>query len=214
MSDGRIRVENELKQEKENLIELLPKKFQDEFREKSFIAGGAIHSLYNGNKPKDIDFFLTDEDFVKDLRSYFTDYIHVKNLEMAKKSYKVGIYRGKKLIVTDNAITIGKYQIITRWVGEPVEVVDEFDFLHNQFYIRKNEIETITQWEFLEDNVLRFNDNRARDIVGCIIRTKKFVKRGFKLSNKEMAKMLLKLNEKGFDERELEILHKTGEFDS
>lgn len=212
--DKRDRIKVQLENEKEKLIELLPPTFRDRFREESFVGGGAIYSLYNDQEPKDIDFFVDNEDLVKDLRSYFALYLIGKGFDMDKKVI-VSKYKDLNLVFTKNAISIGKYQIITRWVGEPEEVVNEFDFKHNMFYIYKGEFDTFSQWDFLEDNVLRYNENRARDICGTIIRTKKFVERGFKLTNREMAKMLLKLNEVGFNEREMEILeHAEGNFES
>lgn len=207
------KVRVKLESEKEKLIELLPKQFQDRFRDNSFIGGGAIYSLYNGNEPKDIDLFITDEELVEELREYFFLYITAKDAETKDKKIKIGTYRSKKFVLTDNAITIDKFQIITKWIGEPEEVINEFDFAHNMFYVYKGEIDTFSQWDFLDDNLLRFNNARARDISGCIIRTKKFVERGFKLTNKEMAKMLLKLNDVGFNKREIEILeHAEGDF--
>lgn len=202
-----------LEEEKENLINLLPKQFQDRFRENSFIGGGAIYSLFNNEEPKDIDFFITDQSLVNEIRVYFFLYITARDVNAVEKRIKISNYRNNRLVLTDNAISIGKFQIITKWVGEPEEVVNEFDFAHNMFYVYKGEIDTFSQWDFLEDNTLRYNEKRARDICGTIIRTKKFVERGFKLTNKEMAKMLLKLNEVGFNEREVEILeHAEGDF--
>ena len=142
-----------------------------------------------------------------DLREYFTDYLVSKNNKLKDKVVKIGKYRDLKLIVTVNGISLGKYQIVTRWSGDVESVVNEFDFKHNMYYVYKGEIGTCVEWEYLDDNVLRFNCERARDLVGCIIRTRKFVERGFKLTNKEMSKMLLKLHEVGFNDRELEILN-------
>lgn len=212
--DKREQVKIKIEEEKEKFIKLLPKRFQDRFREESYVSGGAIYSLYNDQEVKDYDFFLDNEELADEIRDYFTMYLIDKNKDMKDKKIKVGKYRDLKLVITDNAISIGRYQIITRWVGEPEEVIGEFDFCHNMFYVYKGEINTFSQWDFLEDNRLRFNDKRPRDIAGCIIRTRKFIERGFKLTNKEMAKMLLKLNETGFNERELEILERTGDFES
>mgnify|MGYP001160544474 CR=1 FL=1 len=55
-------VKASIEKEKENLIALLPKQFQERFREESFVGGGAIYSLYNNQKAKDYDFFLDNED--------------------------------------------------------------------------------------------------------------------------------------------------------
>jgi hypothetical protein len=193
-----------LQDKKKEFSKLLPNDVQKDFMKKTFIGGGAIYSLYNKEEPKDYDFFCEDEIMAKRLRAVFENNSSLKY----KDGIKIGKYKGKTLIVTDNAISIGNFQIITRWIGCPKTVIEQFDFKHNMFYLhKKNEIETLTKWEYLEDNKLRYNEKRARDICGTIIRVKKFVERGHSITNREMAKMLLKLHEVGFNERELEILN-------
>ncbi|UNY48747.1 hypothetical protein P9294_gp032 [Bacillus phage FADO] len=196
------KVESQLKKATDKFAELLPKQFREEFKEKSFLGGGAIYCLYNGKEPKDYDFFLKDKELGDRLRTYFVDNDRLKY----KNGVLVSTYNNKRLVVTDNAISIGDYQIITRWSGTPKEVIREFDFKHNMYYFCNNRIEALTKWKYLDDNKLYYNEERARDICGTIIRVKKFVERGFTITNSEMSKMLLKLHDVGFNERELEIL--------
>lgn len=212
------KVKEKLVEVKQELVELLPEKFRERFEQSAYIGGGAIYSLYNNQEPKDYDFFLDDPEFADELSAVFfvliADFLHVMEGFKDNRIY-IGYYKDKRAVVTTNGISIGKFQIITRWSGTPEEVINEFDFKHNMFYYHKNNIETFSQWDFLEDNKLRYNEKRARDICGTIIRVKKFVERGFTITNKEMAKMLSKLNEVGFNEREVEILEKAeGNFES
>lgn len=198
------RIANELKNRIKFFSEnFLPPELSNRFIKNAYISGGAIFSLYNGEDVKDYDMFLSDEDIVKDLYKHFES--------EARLSYSGGVrkgtYKGCNIIVTDNAISIGNYQIITRFIGAPVGVIGQFDFKHNQFYLEDGEIKTISGWKYLKEKKLYYNEDRARDICGTIIRVKKFVERGFKITNKEMAKMLLKLHKVGFNERELEILN-------
>ncbi|WP_240503997.1 hypothetical protein [Bacillus licheniformis] len=195
-------IKSDLEKAKKDFISLLPPEYQEEFKNKSYLAGGAIYSLYNNQIPKDYDFFLTDESLVKELRRFFDN-----GTLKYKNGVKIGKYKDETLVYTDNAISIGMYQIITKWVGTPEDVIGEFDFKHNMYYYINGEIETLVGWEYLNDNKLKYNEKRARDICGTIIRIKKFVERGFTITNHEVAKMLLKLHEVGFNERELEILH-------
>ncbi|NUJ17477.1 hypothetical protein FKN04_12915 [Bacillus glycinifermentans] len=196
----------DLEKAKKDFTNLLPLEYQEEFKNKSYLAGGAIYSLYNNQIPKDYDFFLTDESLVKELRRFFDN-----GTLKYKNGVKIGKYKGETLVYTDNAISIGMYQIITKWVGDPEDVIEEFDFKHNMFYYKDDEIKTLVDWSYLEDNKLRYNEKRARDICGTIIRIKKFVERGFTITNREVSKMLLKLHEVGFNDRELEILHANDE---
>ncbi|EGL19837.1 MULTISPECIES: hypothetical protein [unclassified Paenibacillus] len=195
-------ISNRLAFEKEQLICLLPEEFKKTFKDLSYIAGGCIYSIFQNQEPKDFDFFLTDETFAMSLRRHFID----NESGYHGKDISGGTYRGYPLTITENAISIGKYQIITRWIGQPEEVVKEFDFKHLQFYHAGNEIETLTQFDFLDSKDLRYNEDRARDICGSVFRSSKFVARGMKISQKEMAKMLLRLRNVGFSEKEVETL--------
>jgi hypothetical protein len=189
---------------KNEFVELLPEEFRKRFAEKCFIGGGAIFSLYNGEEPKDYDFFVTDRLLACDIHRYFD----LDSTLRYKNGIKIGVYKGKTLIVTDNAVSFdNRLQIITRWVGTPKEVVGQFDFLHNMFYFQNGKVEALVDWKYLFEKKLYYNEERARDICGTIIRVKKFVERGFTITNKEMSKMLLKLHEVGFNDRELEILN-------
>ncbi|MFE4571398.1 hypothetical protein [Paenibacillus chitinolyticus] len=195
-------ISNRLIFERQQLIDLLPEKFKKQFEQLAYIAGGCIYSLYQSQEPKDYDFFLMDESFVKDLRRHFLE----EESGYHGKDISGGTYHGYPLTITENAISIGRYQIITRWIGQPEEVVKEFDFKHLQFYCAGNEIETVTQFDFLDSKELKYNEDRARDICGSVFRSNKFVSRGMKISQKEMAKMLLRLKNVGFSEKEVETL--------
>lgn len=194
-------VTNRLYLEKHKLLKLIPLSFRVQFEDSSYISGGCIYSLYNNQTPKDYDFFLTDSQLANEIKEYFIEQSGYRGTNICG-----GQYKGHPLIVTDNAISIGNYQIILQWVGTPEEVVSQFDFAHNQFYFHNKEIQTLSDFECLKSKELKYNDKRARDICGTIIRTSKFIKRGMSITNKEMAKMLLKLHEVGFNERELAIL--------
>jgi hypothetical protein len=196
-----IQISKLLKVENNKFIDLLPDEFKERFAKLSFISGGCIYSLYNNQTPKDYDFFLMSDLLVKEMRDYFNDVAAYKGNSMSG-----GLYNGLGLVITENAISIGKYQIITRWAGTPDIVIEEFDFKHNMFYFKDGQIDTLSDFKHLDSKELCYNEKRARDICGTIIRVNRFVQRGMICRNKEMAKMLLKLHEVGFNDRELEIL--------
>ncbi|WP_405168303.1 helix-turn-helix domain-containing protein [Paenibacillus sp. FSL H3-0286] len=187
---------------KAELKSLLPKNLQESFEVYSFIAGGCIHSIYNEQEPNDYDFFLTNKRFAIALRDYFDNLGGMEE----KKGVKKGEYKGLPFILTENAISIGKYQIITQWVGSIDEVVSEFDFKHNQFYYYNGEIGTLSSFNYLDENKLVYNEQRARNIAHTFIRTIKFVERGWTISHKELSKMILRLNYVGLSENEIKSL--------
>lgn len=198
-------IEMRLELEKQNLIDLLPDGFKEDFAAEAYISGNSIWSLYNDKSPKDYDFFIRTESLAIRLRKYF------ESIAGYHGKISGGVYKDHPLLISDNAISIGKYQIITRWIGNPLDVCGQFDFAHLQFYYEDKKVDTVSDFEFLESKTLRYNESRARDIVGSVMRLNKFVERGMKAPQREVSKMLLKLKEVGFNEREVEILEEAKE---
>lgn len=195
------KLEQELHKKKTELCELLPIQFQAQFLSTSYIAGGCLYSIYNNQEPKDYDFLLESETLGSELTEYFMSIAGYHG-----KGISGGTYKNLQLLITDNAISIGKFQIITRFKGSPEETIDQFDFMHNFFYYRYGKVIALTDFKYLRGKELVYNTKRARDIVGTLMRVPRFVSRGMQVKQKELAKMLLKLHEVGFNERELEIL--------
>lgn len=202
------RVTEQLLKVKNEFVELLPKEFQKEFAEKCYIGGGAIYAIYNDEEVNDYDFFVTDKSFADRIHKHF----NLDSTLKYKNGIKIGRYKSKTLIVTDNAISFDRrLQIITRWVGEPKEVINCFDFKHNMFYFQNGKLHNLVDWKYLDEKKLYYNEKRARDVANCIMRVNKFVNRGFTISNIELSKILLKLDEVGFSEVDLEILKSKNE---
>ena len=112
----------------------------------------------------------------------------------------------RKLVITNNAITIGEYQIVLKDVGEPNDVVGRFDFKHNMHWIENDEIKSVDDVYNLDTKILKFNNLRARDVVGVLMRIPKFIDKGFELDDKELGLILLQLNKVGFSDDELNLL--------
>lgn len=198
-----------LDREKDTLLHYIPEYLREGFRSESYISGGCIYSLYNNKDPKDYDFFVHTESLANELRDYYLSLV-VDQDDIEYKSVNIVHYGGERIVVTKNAISIGnKYQIITKFTGTPKEVVEQFDFKHNMFYYHKGLIMTLSDWDYLDSNQLVYNEQRARDISGTIIRIPRFIERGMKITNEEVCKMLRKLKEVGFTEREDEIIENT-----
>lgn len=187
----------------DEMVKLLPSQFKEEFREKAYIAGGCIYSLANDKPVHDYDFFLTDEEFANKLLEYFKSIV-TKN---GFKDGKVGVYQGDKLLITKYAISFGEeFQVVVKYIGLPEDVCDEFDFKHNKFAFKDGELLAFDDWNYLETDKLYFNDGRVRDISGTIQRIPKMIEKGFVVTKVEISKMLKRLSETGFDEREMEII--------
>lgn len=208
----RKEIAKKLEDVKDYFIKLLPSELQYQFGKEAYIAGGSIHCLYKDKEVKDFDFFIESNQLKEDLVNYFNSLSNLKVKFRGGVSMKVGTFKGMKLVITDNAISIGKFQIILKDIGVPEEVVGKFDFKHNMFYSRNNELVGLVDDYYLDLEELRFNDERARDIVSTIVRVAKFQKKGWIVTPNEMGKMLLKLSEVGFTEEEIDMLN--GRLDS
>lgn len=195
-----------LETEKAKLIELLPSHLRKEFKEEAYVSGGSIYSLYNDKPINDIDFFIETLGLKIALETYFKRVEGLVTVKKGKRKVKIGTYKSRKLVVTDNAITIGNYQIILRDYGVPKEVIKKFDFKHNMYYVKNHKFYNEVEMFYLELDELRFNDDRARNMVGTLMRIPKFVEKGFTINQREVAKMLLRLNDVGFTEEEIQLL--------
>lgn len=203
----RNEIAKKLEDVKDYFIKLLPSELQYQFSKEAYIAGGSIHCLYKGKEVSDFDFFIESEELKDKLVNYFNSLSNLKVKFKGGVSMKLGTYSGRKLVITENAISIGKFQIVLRDIGTPEEVVSKFDFKHNMFYAKDNKLVGLVDESVLDLEELRFNDERARDIVSTIVRVSKFQKKGWYISPNEMGKMLLKLSEVGFTEEEIDMLN-------
>lgn len=166
----------------------IPIKYQKQFRENAFIAGGCIYDLANDREPKDYDFFVSNRKLVNKLANAFRN-------GTAIRAY------------SNNAITFGdgEYQIVTKYIGSPEDVVGQFDFKHNMFYFYHGKVVGLVEQSYLKSKRLVFNAERARDIAGILLRIPKFISRGMTITNSELASIILKLCN-NFDSNELRIL--------
>lgn len=161
--------------------------------QKAYFAGGCIYCLFNDKPVKDYDIFLRDDSCIE----------HLKKL--AIWSY-----------VSEYALTCGKFQVVIKYFGEPEDCVGQFDFKHNMHYYVPNsqkiqcayEDELLDEspfddcmddyrddyshfddFKYLRTNELFFNENRARDIEGVMLRVKKFTDRGMTISKETKKKI-------------------------
>jgi len=112
----------------------------------------------------------------------------------------------RPVFVTANAITLSdKVQLVIRFYGEPGEIHENYDFIHCTGYW--------TSWDdvvVLNEAMLESLITRELRYVGSlyplcsIIRTRKFVKRGWKINAGQYLKMCMQLNE--LDLTDLEVL--------
>lgn len=137
-----------------------------------YFAGGCIYCLWNDKDVKDYDIFCSNKNSINKLKKYFKQ------------------NKSKANIITNNAITMGKYQFVIKHIGKPEIEVNKFDFKHNMFYYDNSGLHNLVEWEHLSSNQLVFNSARARDVLNVITRIPKFVSREMEISQAEILNIL------------------------
>lgn len=137
-----------------------------------YFAGGCIYSLWNDKEIKDYDIFCKNKKAINKLRKWFR-----KNKDEAD-------------FITKNAISMGKYQFVLKFIGQPNVEVGKFDFKHNMCYYDNYKLTALSGYEYLESNKLEFNSTRARDVLNIITRIPKFIERGMEISQLEILNIL------------------------
>lgn len=178
------------KQQVKNLLQETSDKFLELFSvdgtvksaiaNKFYISGGCIASLTMNEEPNDYDIYFVDRE----------------SLEMAC-NYLVKAKPELVACKTDNAITLNnKFQVIRKFFGEPLKVIELFDFCHCCCYYRKS------------SSILFFHENAMESIatkhliykhteypVGSLFRLKKLLNRGWEISKGNWFKIILDVNE-------------------
>jgi len=188
-------IESRTSSAKEKLIKLISP-FLGIFEEdvasiikRGVVAGGAISSLVNGETLRDIDIFLNNVDDVNNLIS--------KLFPFGYENFKSAIIKqnGKEYscFKTPNAISFpGRYQIVLGIYGDGMEVINQFDFLHTQaflrldfdyFYFAPNAVESM----LLRELIYTKNEMPRKAFKRMQVR----LKRGWRISLEEFIKLFL-----------------------
>lgn len=150
----------------------LPLEVTDRIWSTTVLAGGALTSLLQNKKPKDLDLFCQTEGDLKRLLA---------------KVYL--LIPGPRLIVTDNAVTIRRLylpdiQVIRTSVGSPTEIINRFDWVHCMAFYQFERSEFGCHPGFrecAEGKILRQNSLLEGPINPA--RLGKFLKRGYTIED-------------------------------
>lgn len=128
------------------------------------------------------------EDAVEALED--ADSVDASTLEKEPENYR-------PVFLSSNAITLsGKIQLVVRFFGEPEEIHKNYDFVHctNYYDLSKNEVTLLpAAMEALLAKELRYVGSKYP--LCSVIRTRKFLKRGFHINAGQYLKMIMQLNE-------------------
>lgn len=162
---------------------------KDIFRNKSFVTGGCIPSMAIDEFVNDYDIYLFDKQSVDAVINYFQN-IHQQEkqpVEIAvKPKYRIGL-------ITENAINLtDKIQIITKYYGTPINVVDSFDFQHikSYWYYGSNELHFCSDfYKLIHEKELVYTGSEYP--LSSFFRVKKYIKKGWNVSNATMLHIAL-----------------------
>jgi hypothetical protein len=142
-----------------------------------------------------------DSDSIADQNEYSVDgYLKTVNDNPTEK----GEEKYKPVFLSTNAITLsGKVQIIVRFYGDPEEIHKNYDFVHATNYW------TFSTGTVLKPEALEAILNKDLKYVGSryplcsLIRTRKFIKRGWNINAGQFVKMAFQVSE--LDLKNLEV---------
>ncbi|MFW6273070.1 MAG: hypothetical protein ACOC2U_04765 [bacterium] len=103
----------------------------------------------------------------------------------------------KPVFLSSNAITLtDKIQIVVRFYGSPKEIHDNFDFIHCTNYWLSSDRKLYTNTDALESILSKHLYYHGSKYPLCsIIRTRKFLQRGWHINAGQYLKMAMQLNE-------------------
>lgn len=181
------------------------------FEKHSFIAGGAIASLMLDEEPSDYDFYFKDAEACLKAAEYFIDLMegaeYACKAEQGEDGVSIfvshGIYKvernGEKyqpVAVTSNAFSFtDSVQFVIRFAASPEEITKNFDFVHSKGIYDYQADELIVSEE-TEKAIMgkRVVFTGSAYPLASLIRTRKFVSRGWKINAGQYLKIALQLN--------------------
>jgi len=161
-----------------------------------FLAGGFVRSVVEGEKPKDVDIWVSSKEEAQRWARLLSGALH----------------RGS--FATSNAITISfpdtAIQFITRWTFQtPEEVIKTFDFTIAQAVVWFDK--GVGEWKglcaetFLDDvankRLVYTSPVREEDAAGSLLRVNKFVARGYTISDEDMGRVTARVVKKVLEEK-------------
>lgn len=134
-------------------------------------------------------------DFIDNVASVVDEADKIEAKHLAKVGPQQKKYR--PLFITSNAITLAnKIQIVIRFTGSPEEIHKNFDFVHCTNYWTSKDRKVILNPEALESITTRHLSYLGSKYPVCsIIRTRKFLKRGWHINAGQFIKMIWDCNQ-------------------
>lgn len=189
----------------------------------SVITGGSIASMLLNEKVNDYDIYFTNAETVLAVTNYYVrlfnknngSSISVIDEKDIRNERRISVFiestgyakvtsEKKKankayapIYMTSNAITLqGDIQLIIRFYGDPGEIHANYDFVHCTNYWSSQDRSVVLNQDALEallTKELRYMGSRYP--LASIIRSRKFIQRGWRINAGQYLKMVLQLHQ-------------------
>ena len=186
----------------------------------SIITGGSIASMLLGEEVNDYDIYFDNAEAVESIANYYLkqarELSKASNDEMClnviegddnePKRFKIfirssGVLRVENekkfgvIYLSSNAITLNNdVQLVIRFYGTPEEIHKNYDFVHaTNYYYKTRLVLNRDALECLLTKELRYFGSKYP--LASIIRTRKFIQRGWSINAGQYLKMALQLNQ-------------------
>lgn len=205
-------------------LNTLPFSLGKEVKNSLILTGGAITSLIQGQEPKDWDFYIRDKSVLKKLCQYYC-----KNLKLKISEHDTGIkihvpdeglkkplpknkftLLGKEIeavpidYISANAISLpGKFQLVTRFSGDPEEIHKNYDFIHCTGYYTYQDglVVNAGTEKAIKEKRLKYAGGLYP--ICSIIRMKKFMERGYTIHPGDLLKLMYEVSKLDLDDPEV-----------
>lgn len=201
------RIKEHLRNKVDEWIKTLPFELRMDVLTSCFVSGGSIVSLLLGDTVNDYDIYFTKEETALKVASHYAR-DKVTEITSAPGTVSIsvrssGIWLNDKeelqpyepKCITGNAISLNdKVQLITKFVGTPDEVHKNFDFVHCMCYydpFGDNLVIPTDAALSMMTKELKYRGSLYP--LASVIRTRKFIKRGWSINAGQYLKMILQL---------------------
>ena len=205
MNERRIR--EHLRDKVDEWIKTLPVELQRDVLTNYFVTGGSIVSLLLGDTVNDYDIYFTKEEVALKVASHYakgkvaelTSAPGTVNITVRSSGIWLNTSRELKpyepKCITGNAISLNnKVQLITKFVGTPDKISKNFDFVHCMCYYEPFGDNLVIPADAAVSIMTRELKYRGSLYpLASIIRTRKFIKRGWFINAGQYLKMILQL---------------------
>lgn len=146
--------------------------------------------------PDQVKIIINSDGIAEDNTADEVDYDVEEYVERTQSNNEQPKNKYRPIFISANAITLSdKIQIVVRFYGDPEEIHSNYDFVHCTGYWHSTNKKVVADAEVLEalmNKVLVYRGSKYP--IASMIRTRKFIKRGYHINAGQYLKMAMQIN--------------------